>query len=229
MPAIKPARLDLLALLPILATAQDLTTSTIRPYQTVDDAPSSLQQNSSENDEDSGGRSIVNYYFIFVALAFAVFAAGLLFIVRRRRRAMAVSNMDLHHYQPQRHRQPAIVRTRYWNGRGYFGGHQGGGWDGGEGLERQEGLNEHGEAPPPYLPKRRSEENVVGFGEGVEGARDRGDGGGGGAAEGPAVPLQTLSRQDAGLKPPDYDEAAGRGDADGGNGEESSMMRPSRP
>ena len=59
-------------------------------------------------------------------------------------------------------------------------------------MSREEGLNEQGEAPPPYVPKRRSEDAQR---DGVE------DGGG------PAVPLQTLSREDAGFKPPDYTEA----------------------
>jgi hypothetical protein len=50
----------------------------------------------------------------------------------------------------------------------------------------EEGLNEHGEAPPPYIPKNA-----------LDGAPD---------AAGPAIPLQTLRREDAGLaKPPDYE------------------------
>ena len=58
-------------------------------------------------------------------------------------------------------------------------------------MSREEGLNEAGEAPPPYLPKRQSEEG-----------RERSEG----EANGLAIPLQTLSREDAGLKPPDYTE-----------------------
>lgn len=74
-------------------------------------------------------------------------------------------------------------------------------------MSREEGLNEHGEAPPPYVPKRSGEEA-------------RGTGEGGQAADGgPAVPMQTLSREEAGLKPPDYEEA--RGNEDG-----EDVMRP---
>jgi hypothetical protein len=52
----------------------------------------------------------------------------------------------------------------------------------------EEGLNEHGEAPPPYIPKTQ-----------MEGLPADGQ------ANGPAIPMQTLRREDVGLaKPPDY-------------------------
>jgi hypothetical protein len=59
----------------------------------------------------------------------------------------------------------------------------------GEDSGRVEGLNEDGEAPPPYLPKPTTNQQETNGHE---------------SAAGPAIPLQTLSREDAGLKPPDY-------------------------
>ena len=73
---------------------------------------------------------------------------------------------------------PARARRRYWQGR----------WRSAE-VSREEGLNEHGEAPPPYIPKPDEEHGGDGRHDGE-----------------PAVPLQTLSREDAGLKPPDYEQ-----------------------
>jgi len=55
-----------------------------------------------------------------------------------------------------------------------------------EDVGREEGLNELGEAPPAYAPKRDEELQQ----------------------NGPAVPLQTLSREDAGLKPPGYEQGS---------------------
>lgn len=61
-------------------------------------------------------------------------------------------------------------------------------------MREEEGLNELGEAPPAYAPPKTREE--------VE--RDRE------AGAGLAVPMQTLSREEAGLKPPDYSETHAR-------------------
>ncbi|GAB7358714.1 hypothetical protein MBLNU230_g3943t1 [Neophaeotheca triangularis] len=194
------------------STAQTLSTSALPPGSTTDSAPDTdtstpSSSDSSDSDEETS-RHIVNYYFVFIALAFAIAALGLVFIVRRRRRQLAL--MPLSQYTPQRQRQPAIHRTRYWNGRGYFGG--GGGAGDEEHARPQEGLNEFGEAPPPYVPKRRSEEEVLG----------------GSGGDGPAVPMQTLRREDAGLKPPGYEEV-GVGNSGGSGGEgsdEGPVMRP---
>jgi len=59
-----------------------------------------------------------------------------------------------------------------------------------EDVRPEEGLNELGEAPPAYAPPPKA-----GYGQGD------------GAGDLPAVPMQALSREDAGLKPPDYVEA----------------------
>ena len=57
-------------------------------------------------------------------------------------------------------------------------------------MSREDGLNEHGEAPPPYFPKQ-----------------DNAGPGGSGQDDVP-IPLRTLAREDAALKPPDYADAS---------------------
>lgn len=49
----------------------------------------------------------------------------------------------------------------------------------------EEGLNADGESPPQYMPKEVYDEQF-------------------GSLEGPDIPLQTLSREEAGLRPPEY-------------------------
>lgn len=149
-------------------------------------APSdSASAGNHQNGVNSTG--LVNYYFVFLALIVAVAGVVVFLIMRRRRRAVlrrrygqdVALSRDLggpregggwSNWSPER------TRGRYWQGR----------WRSAE-ASREEGLNEQGEAPPPYIPKRESQEAQR---ETVE----------------PAIPLQTLSRDDTGLKPPDYSD-----------------------
>ncbi|KAF2726226.1 hypothetical protein K431DRAFT_299322 [Polychaeton citri CBS 116435] len=132
--------------------------------------------------------TVINYYFIFLALILCFVGLAAFFILKRRRKAMMRSSHS---------RQDALARDIYgwgstdgaassWGGQRYW---PGGRWRSVERPERDEGLNEHGEAPPPYIPKREEE-----------------SGGAGASGEsGPAIPLQTLNRAQVGLsKPPDY-------------------------
>jgi len=163
----------------------------------------SASDNAADNSNNSGkidSDGLVNYYFVFIALILCIAGLGAFFVWRRRRRAIA---------QFQNGRQDALAqdltawdplrsRRRYWQGRRYSAE-----------VSREEGLNENGEAPPPYMPKTADEEARMG--------EDREDG--------PAVPMQTLAREDAGLKPPDYSEGqaqsaagtAGRSSTDAGS------------
>jgi hypothetical protein len=149
----------------------------------TDSAPGGIKSGGSKS--DSG--SLVNYYFGFLALI--ICAVGLcIFIVLRRRHRLMRYRAGL---QPAS--QPHLgggrpdggwanwnpERRQNWQGR----------WRNSADASREEGLNEYGEAPPVYMPKTSLEE------------RERAANG-----SGPAVPLQTLSRDDAGLKPPDYSE-----------------------
>ena len=71
----------------------------------------------------------------------------------------------------------------------------------------QEGLDERGEAPPPYKP--RDEEEGAGGTDVVSNEESRGGSGEerAGAGDGVvAIPMRTLGREDVGLKPPDYEE-----------------------
>lgn len=127
-------------------------------------------------DRQSG---LLNYYFVFLALFILLLFLGA-YLVHRRKRALKARYRNSG--------QNALARdldgwtgTRRW---------MHGGWRGGDGTAgRTEGLNELGEAPPPYKPA----------GEGPEGA-------GNGP---PQIPLATLSRGEASMpqKPPGYGEA----------------------
>lgn len=87
-----------------------------------------------------------------------------------------------------------------------------------------EGLDESGEAPPPYKP--RDEEEGAATTEGAEtrtsGEIQHTD------TEGPiSIPMRTLDREDVGLKPPDYSEAAREVD-EAGRGPSGSSSREER-
>ncbi len=137
---------------------------------------------------------LVQYYFVFLALLLVCVGLAVFFVFRRRvqqrsrRRAGGSRETALQRdlsgpggWYGGLPRNPAGQR-RGWQGR----------WRSAE-LSWEEGLDEHGEAPPPYLPKRHSQE------------QQRNDDAGG---NGPAIPLGTLSRDDVGLKPPDYHETS---------------------
>ncbi|EME83340.1 uncharacterized protein MYCFIDRAFT_81781 [Pseudocercospora fijiensis CIRAD86] len=145
--------------------------------------PSSTDKaNSSNNNNDSrdvGG--LAQYYFGFLVLIVIVVALGALMFWRRKKK---LSMMAQHHRDHAIERDigswdPSRARRRYWQGR----------WRSTD-VGHEEGLNEHGEAPPPYMPKPRDEENAAQA-----------------PTNAPAVPLRTLSRDQAGLKPPGYGEA----------------------
>lgn len=78
---------------------------------------------------------------------------------------------------------------------------------GGRRNGEDEGLNERGEAPPPYKASGEGE-TVVARAE--EGRGGEGRGGQGLDGAGVAIPLRTLGREQVGLKPPDYSEAVAR-------------------
>lgn len=129
------------------------------------------------SDSDSDRSSIYNYYYIFIALFLIAVVAGLYF-VRRRRHAKRAGRRHL--------RQTALARDLDgWSGprRWLYGN-----WrtDHVAQLRREEGLDESGNAPPPYQP-------------GAVGSAGRGD------LHAPvAIPLRTFSRTHLGTKPPDY-------------------------
>ena len=151
------------------------------PFLPSDSAPAGNQN----NNPDATG--LVNYYFVFLALIVAVAAVVIFLMIRRRQRVRLrrrysqnqALTQDLGGPRPGggwSNWNPQRTTAQYWQGR----------WRETD-TGRQEGLNERGEAPPPYIPKGQSQDAHR---EDTE----------------PAVPLQTLSRAGAGLRPPDYSE-----------------------
>ncbi|OCK81536.1 hypothetical protein K432DRAFT_250674, partial [Lepidopterella palustris CBS 459.81] len=125
---------------------------------------------------------LLNYYFLFLALIGVLLCFGVYLLHRRKRRIKA---------RLRNSGQNALARdldgwinTRRW------------GNSGGPGRQ-EEGLNEQGEAPPPYQPK---DDEIAGGGSDNPHAGVHQD-----AASGLTIPLRTLPRNErAILKPPDY-------------------------
>ena len=134
-------------------------------------------QPSGDDDHDNG---ILNYYFLLLALLIIIIGIVYLAYARRQRQKVL---------QSRRNGQRALARDlERWGG--------GGPWAPGRFRlprtsprqpRREEGLDERGEAPPPYVPKE------------PEPAYN-----GSGSAVGHDIPLQDIHRPDQ--KPPDYEE-----------------------
>ncbi|KAK4540389.1 hypothetical protein LTR36_009246 [Oleoguttula mirabilis] len=166
-------------------------TATASTMPSATDDATGASSNTASNDGNTA--SLVDYYFVFLALILCVAGLGVWLIWRKRRRAIAYTRYSREH---------ALARdVSGWHGddaggRGHRTGHRAALWGGSahDVAAREEGLNELGEAPPAYMPPKTREEE----------ARERE------AAQRQelAVPMQTLSREDAGLKPPEYAEAS---------------------
>jgi hypothetical protein len=147
------------------------------------------------DDEDTGGgHSMATYYFVFFALLICIAVLCAYFVWRKRRNALRVYsnphgpgyNRDVREWDTVRHRH------RYWNTNNRN-----------EQASREEGLNEDGEAPPPYRPK---DEETGNAGTQTNG-QQRTHGENTPVSREPAIPMQTLSRDHAGLKPPGYEQS----------------------
>jgi len=127
---------------------------------------------SSEHHEDDQNVSVFNYYFLFLAAMGLLVALFLWWLLRRRKLKKA---------RMRRSGQTALARDlERWAGTRRFmhGNH---GRDQAAQVRRQEGLNEDGEAPPPYQPKSEATTNVS-----VDGGHD--------LAPTLAIPLRALTR-----------------------------------
>ena len=148
--------------------------STGIPAPTGYGGPSSSQANQGQSD------GILNYYFLLLAVFIVVIAVAYCTLVRRRRRKVARSRNN---------GQNALAHDL----EGWAGGRRWGHirWRSGGVHEPRadEGLDERGEAPPPYMP---GEPPPVHLDNGISPHED----------EAP-IPLRTMDR-DAG-KPPDYE------------------------
>ncbi|KAL8992456.1 MAG: hypothetical protein Q9188_007578 [Gyalolechia gomerana] len=160
------------------------STALTRPTATearYTDIPNSADDNSlNENDNDKG---ILNYYFLLLALLIIIIGIVYLAYARRQRQKVL---------QSRRNGQRALARDlERWPGSGPWGpGRFRMPRSSARQPRREEGLDERGEAPPPYVPKE-PEPAYTG---------PRGDRPG----LGNDIPLQDLTRPDQ--KPPDYEE-----------------------
>lgn len=132
--------------------------------------------------------SVFNYYFLFLAAFGVLIVVGLWWIHRRRKRRK--EQMRLSGHNALARDLDGWVNTRRW---------MHGAWRYNQPafVRREEGLDEHGEAPPPYQPKS---EATVAQGD-IAAAQD--------ATAGLTIPLRTLSRDEIERsRPPGYEEVA---------------------
>ncbi|KAL8980134.1 MAG: hypothetical protein Q9177_005963 [Variospora cf. flavescens] len=153
---------------------------------TDDPSPTSTLRGIEPDDRPNDG--ILNYYFLLLALVIIILGIIYVAIIKRRRQKLARSRlngqralaMDLERssgsgpWGPGRLRMPRPTARHHLSQR------------------REEGLDERGEAPPPYVPK----EPEPAYTRGVQ----RNDG----LTAGSEIPLRDLSGFDR--KPPDYNE-----------------------
>lgn len=103
-----------------------------------DDDLSDSLTNIPQSSDTPSASGLINYYFLLLAVLVVVVLVGYYFYARRRRRKIA---------QLRTRGQSALARDL----EGWPGWRRGR-WAGGD-RERLEGLNERGEAPPPYMPR----------------------------------------------------------------------------
>ncbi|KAF2659900.1 hypothetical protein K491DRAFT_712196 [Lophiostoma macrostomum CBS 122681] len=171
------------------------TTSSVKS-RTTDGTPGLFPVANSDSDqpdaETERNQGAFNYYFLILA-GFGVVLALALWLIRRRRKRRK-EQMRLSGQNALARDLDGWVSTRRWM-HGAWRHNQTTGI-----VRREEGLDEHGEAPPPYQPK--SEITVVQDGTSQD------------IASGLTIPLTTLSREGNGpLRPPGYEERARRGEA----------------
>ncbi|KAG4435246.1 hypothetical protein IFR05_009279 [Cadophora sp. M221] len=164
-----------------------------------------------------------NYYFVIVAIVVVLFVVAMLYIGKRKKQKAQILRS---HSQRALAQDVEGLRNRFGMGRGAMRrAHAGGGAGEVQRIdERTEGLNERGEAPPPYNPGSkppsiRSDDGVAV--REVDVSRP-------GTRDGQMVELNTIEpqRQD----PPGYHEEANRNTNMNNVGDESwadlDMARP---
>ncbi|KAF4631956.1 hypothetical protein G7Y89_g6172 [Cudoniella acicularis] len=133
-----------------------LLTSSISPSPSIDPATPTLfstaqTPGSGPGDQEFPGEThVFNYYFLIVALVAVLFCICILYIGRRKKRKAALLRRNSQRALAQ---DVAGFRTRFGRPRNYNGFGFGLGAGAGNRVEeREEGLDERGEAPPPYVP-----------------------------------------------------------------------------
>ncbi|KAF2196137.1 hypothetical protein GQ43DRAFT_476590 [Delitschia confertaspora ATCC 74209] len=183
-----------------LRTALSPTPSlSTRPTQ--DPEPPGFLDNAPENTSDNAEKTkegVFQYYFLFLALFGVLIGVALWMLHRSRKRRKE---------RYRQHATNALARdldgwstTRRW---------MHGGWRNNRGEPdrgTEEGLNENGEAPPPYEPPKASRVEVNEDGGSME---QEGYG-----RVGITVPMRTLVREDVGrVRPPDYEGVVASGES----------------
>jgi hypothetical protein len=183
-----------------ISSTSNTTSSSVKSRAT-DDTPGLFPFANPDSDqpdlENERNQGVFNYYFLILAVFGVVIAVALWWIRRRRKRRK--EQMRLSGQNALARDLDGWVSTRRWM-HGAWRHNQTAGF-----VRREEGLNEHGEAPPPYQPK--SEVTVAPDGTPQD------------ATSGLAIPLRTLSRDGIEtVQPPEYEERLRR--------EETSSDRP---
>ncbi|KAI4211436.1 MAG: hypothetical protein LQ351_005738 [Letrouitia transgressa] len=163
---------------PSSTASPETTQSTVSNHLSTPSPSSSSTAHRHQDDEDRG---ILNYYFLLLAFFIIILGIAYLFYVRRQRLKLAQSRLN---------GQNALARDlERWGG---------GPWgpprfrfprQTARHPRREEGLNERGEAPPPYIPK---EPEQALFSESGHHGNPQ------------AIPLRDMVGEQQ--KPPDYEE-----------------------
>ncbi|KAL5116380.1 hypothetical protein ACEQ8H_005728 [Pleosporales sp. CAS-2024a] len=165
----------------LVTSIQSSTASSLASTATSASPPSapSADGSSNSNPPPVHNASVLNYYFLFLFVLALVIAALVLWLHRRKLE------------RKQRLRQGgqhALARDlEGWAGARRFMHGRYRPYQASARLRPEEGLNEHGEAPPPYEPKNQVTVGSV-QGSGTE----------------VALPLQALTRDGHTRAPPDY-------------------------
>ncbi|KAF2091964.1 hypothetical protein K490DRAFT_61412 [Saccharata proteae CBS 121410] len=169
----------------------------------------SLAQHTNTSNSDSSNKNdnLLNLYFLFIAIIVVILLLGLWLLHRRKKRIKERSRGRA---------QDALARDMngWVNTRRWIHGNRRPGGE--EGLtQREEGLNENGEAPPPYEPPSHSGHDPTAPAPVTTEGAPQVDWSS--SPAGVAVPMQTLSTDGrTAPKPPDYQETI-RSTSEGGD------------
>ncbi|KAK0102415.1 hypothetical protein ONS95_006035 [Cadophora gregata] len=212
------------------STLQTSTTSNASPSPTQSASPASSSSSAGDNNDGRNTAGMFNYYFIIVAVVVVLFVLTMLYIGKRKKQKAAIMRSN-----SQRALAEDVegLRNRFGMGRGAMRRAHAGGLGSGEGRgaawldERTEGLNERGEAPPPYRPG--SKPPSLRSNDGVAVMEVSGDSRPG---SGQPVEMNTIERPTPtlGQDPPGYHEETNRNENRNNGGTESwadlEMTRP---
>ncbi|OMP84829.1 hypothetical protein BK809_0001932 [Diplodia seriata] len=203
--------------------------------------PSPGDDGTDDNTGDSSmsANGMLNLYFLFIAIAVILLAVALLLLHRRKKRRKAMMRNNGQSALAQDINGPGAQQNSRWpygNGRWMMGG--------GGPRTPEEGLNERGEAPPPYHqppggPPQPAYTAPFGGHYAPAGAAPvvamppmpPPPAAGWQSEAGLTIPMRTLSRDTQGNKPPDYQEtltgppSGDGGDAGGPNNSTGNLLR----